>query len=97
MEIKNLIDRLDDWDGVDAIYNGDFIEVDNHGIFGLLEEAAVALEQLQAENDKIKRERDDAIRQLKFLHHVLDVSGTEVSRDVRTNLVATTTTITMSL
>ena len=66
MEIKNLIERLNDWDGVDAIYNGEFIEVDNHGIFGLLEEAAVALEQLQAENDRLRRERDDAIRQLKF-------------------------------
>ena len=29
-------------------------------------EAADALEQLQAENDRLKRERDDAIRQLKF-------------------------------
>lgn len=29
-------------------------------------EAATALEQLQAENDRLKRERDDAIRQLKF-------------------------------
>ena len=29
-------------------------------------EAANALEQLQAENDRLKRERDDAIRQLKF-------------------------------
>lgn len=56
MEIKNLIECLNDWDGVDAIYNGEFIEVDNHGIFGLLEEAAVALEQLQAENDKLKSE-----------------------------------------
>lgn len=66
MEIKNLIDRLDDWDGVDAIYNGEFVEVNHHGVFRLLEEAAAALEQLQAENDRLKRERDDAIRQLKF-------------------------------
>lgn len=29
-------------------------------------EAATALEQLQAENERLKRERDDAIRQLKF-------------------------------
>ena len=28
--------------------------------------AAIALEQLQAENDRLRRERDDAIRQLKF-------------------------------
>ena len=66
MEIKNLIDRLDDWDGVDAIYNGEFVEVNHHGVFRLLEEAAAALEQLQAENDRLRRERDDAIRQLKF-------------------------------
>lgn len=54
MEIKNLIDRLDDWDGVDAIYNGEFVEVNHHGVFRLLEEAAAALEQLQAENDRLK-------------------------------------------
>ena len=66
MEIKNLIDRLDDWDGVDAIYNGEFVEVNHHGVFRLLEEAAAALEQLQAESGRLKRERDDAIRQLKF-------------------------------
>jgi len=56
MEIKNLIERLDDWDGVDAIYNGEFIEVSYHGVFRLLEEAAAALEQLQAENDRLKEE-----------------------------------------
>ena len=66
MEIKNLIDRLDNWDGVDAIYNGEFVQVNYHGVFRLVEEAAAALEQLQAENDRLKRERDDAIRQLKF-------------------------------
>ena len=54
MEIKNLIDRLDDWDGVDTIHNGEFVEVNHHGVFRLLEEAAAALEQLQAENDKLK-------------------------------------------
>lgn len=31
-----------------------------------LREAATALEQLQAENDRLRRERDDAVRQLKF-------------------------------
>ena len=56
MEIKNLIDRLDDWDGVDAIYNGEFVEAKHHGVFRLLEEAAAALEQLQAENDRLKEE-----------------------------------------
>ena len=61
MEIKNLIDRLDDWDGVDAIYNGEFVEVNHHGVFRLLEEAAAALEQLQAENDRLRRERNEAV------------------------------------
>ena len=32
----------------------------------MCQEAADALEQIQAENDRLKRERDDAIRQLKF-------------------------------
>ena len=32
----------------------------------MCQEAADALEQLQAENDRLKRERGDAIRQLKF-------------------------------
>lgn len=32
----------------------------------MCQEAADALEQLQAENDRLKKERDDAIRQLKF-------------------------------
>lgn len=64
MEIKNLIDRLDDWDGVDAIYNGGFVEVNHHGVFRLLEEAAAALEQLQAENDRLgaELEKEEAAR-----------------------------------
>ena len=97
MDIEKLIDRLLEWGGVDAVDNGEFTEVNYHGVFELLREAADALEQLQAENDRLRRERDDAIRQLKFLHHVLAVSGTEELRDARTNLVATQTTITMSL
>lgn len=32
----------------------------------MCQEAADALEQLQAENDRLRRERNDAIRQLKF-------------------------------
>ena len=32
----------------------------------MCQEAADALEQLQAENDRLKKERGDAIRQLKF-------------------------------
>lgn len=67
MEIKNLIDRLDDWDGVDAIYNGEFVEVNHHGVFRLLEEAAAALEQLQAENDRVNRERDAAVKDISDL------------------------------
>ena len=56
MEIKNLIDRLDGWDGIDTIYNREFDDVNYHGVFRLLEEAAAALEQLQAENDRLKEE-----------------------------------------
>lgn len=67
MEIKNLIDRLDDWDGVDTIYNGGFVEVNHHGVFRLLEEAAAALEQLQAENDRLNRERDAAVSDLETI------------------------------
>ena len=63
MEIKNLIDRLDDWDGVDAIYNGEFVEVNHYGVFRLLEEAAAALEQLQAENSRLKKE----IQQIRWI------------------------------
>ena len=65
MEIKNLIERLDDWDGVDAIYNGRYVEVKYHGVSRLLEEAAAALEQLQAENEKFMRERDAAVKDLR--------------------------------
>ena len=32
----------------------------------MCQEAADALEQLQSENNRLRRERDDAIRQLKF-------------------------------
>lgn len=56
MEVEKLIERLNDWDGVDAIYNGEFVEVNSHGVYLLLEEAAAALEQLQAENDRLKEE-----------------------------------------
>ena len=54
MEIEKLIERLDGWDGGEAIYNGEYVEVKYHGVFRLLEEAAAALEQLQAENEKLK-------------------------------------------
>ena len=56
MEIEKLIERLNDWDGVDAIYNGECVEVNHHGVLGLLEEAAVALQQLYAENERLKAE-----------------------------------------
>lgn len=67
MEIKNLIDRLDNWDGVDAIYNGEFVQVNYHGVFRLIEEAAEALEQLQAENERLRRERDAAVKDISDL------------------------------
>ena len=53
VEIKNLKDMLRNAAG---------------GPMGIqmCQEAADALEQLQAENDRLRRERDDAIRQLKF-------------------------------
>ncbi len=57
MEIEKLKDRLLEWDGVDTVDNGEFIEVNYHGVFELLREAADALEQLQAENDRLRRER----------------------------------------
>lgn len=66
MEIEKLKDRLLEWDGVETVDNGEFTEVNYHGVYELLREAADALEQLQAENDRLRRERDDAIRQLKF-------------------------------
>lgn len=57
MDIEKLKDRLLEWDGVDAVDNGEFTEVNYHGVFELLREAANALEQLQAENDRLRRER----------------------------------------
>lgn len=56
MEIEKLKDRLLEWDGVDTVDNGEFIEVNYHGVFELLRGAADALEQLQAENDRLRRE-----------------------------------------
>ena len=54
MEIEKLIERLDDWEGCDAIYKGKFVEANCRIASRLLEEAASALEQLQAENDRLK-------------------------------------------
>lgn len=57
MEIEKLIDRLAKHDGVWCSQPTGY---------ELVAEAAAALEQLQAENERLKKERDDAIRQLKF-------------------------------
>ena len=52
MEIEKLIERLQNWDGIKPDR-----EIDC---------AIEGLKALQAENDSLRRERDDAIRQLKF-------------------------------
>lgn len=67
MDIEKLKDRLLEWGGVDAVDNGEFTEVNYHGVFELLREAADALEQLQAENDRLKRERDAAVKDISDL------------------------------
>ena len=54
MEIEKLIERLDDWEGCDAIYKGKFVEANCRIASRLLEEAASALEQLQAETERLK-------------------------------------------
>lgn len=51
MEIEKLKDRLLEWDGVDTVDNGEFIEVDYHGVFDLLKEVATALDRLAAYED----------------------------------------------
>lgn len=56
MEIEKLIDALKK-----ARADGSW-----NTLSDLSHKAANALEQLQAENDRLRRERDDAIRQLKF-------------------------------
>ena len=68
-EIEKLIDRLDDWEGCDAIYKGKFVEANCRIASRLLEEAASALEQLQAENERLKAERDLAINLLRGYCH----------------------------
>lgn len=67
MEIEKLKNRLLEWDGVDTVDNGEFIEVNYHGVFDLLKEAATALEQLQAENERLRRERDAAVEKGRLL------------------------------
>ena len=58
MEIEKLIEKL----RTESLYK----DKATLEIMDLCMDAALALEQLQAENDRIRRERDDAIRQLKF-------------------------------
>ena len=52
MEIEKLIERLQNWDGIKPDR-----EIDC---------AIEGLKAIQAENDRLRRERNDAIRQLKF-------------------------------
>ena len=57
MEIEKIIERLKQKDGLwCSVPTGE----------RLISDASTTLEQLQAENDRIRRERNDAIRQLKF-------------------------------
>ena len=58
MEIEKLIEKL----RTESLYK----DKATLEIMDLCMDAALALEQLQAENDRLRRERDDAIRQLKF-------------------------------
>lgn len=52
MKIEKLIERLQNWDGIKPDR-----EIDC---------AIEGLKALQAENDRLRMERDDAVRQLKF-------------------------------
>lgn len=64
MEIEKLIEQLQkSADFEDYLVVASFAAIIEKKY---LREAAAALEQLQAENDRLRRERDDAIRQLKF-------------------------------
>lgn len=57
MEIEKIIERLKQKDGLwCSVPTGE----------RLISDASTTLEQLQAENERLKRGRDDAIRQLKF-------------------------------
>ena len=58
MEIEKLIEKF----RTESLYK----DKATLEIMDLCMDAALALEQLQAENDRLRRERDDAIRQLKF-------------------------------
>lgn len=45
-KVEELIKGLEKWDGVDAVYNGEYVEVDYHGLFELLDDAATMLQYL---------------------------------------------------
>ena len=66
MEIEKLIDSLKKCANhhmcVDCLFASD----NGNCIDAIMRNAATALEQVQSENDRLRRERDDAIRQLKF-------------------------------
>lgn len=57
MEIEKLIERLKSKD-FERDYDCTPFEC---GVFGLLDDAALTLEQLQVENDRLKKERDEAV------------------------------------
>lgn len=57
MEIEKLIERLKSKD-FERDYDCTPFEC---GVFGLLDDAASTLEQLQVENDRLKQERDVAV------------------------------------
>lgn len=57
MEIEKLIERLKSKD-FERDYDCTPFEC---GVFGLLDDAALTLEQLQVENDRLKKERNEAV------------------------------------
>lgn len=52
-KVEELIKRLEEWGGVDAFYNGEYVEVDYHGLFELLDDAATMLQYLVEGADEI--------------------------------------------
>ena len=66
MEIEKLIDSLKKCAVNQSCVDCMFASDEGNCIDSIMRNAAHTLEQLQAENDRLKRERDDAIRQLKF-------------------------------
>ena len=68
MDSEKLIEQFKQFEFVAYNYNinGEVLGMDCTEFECIMADAATALEQLQAENDRLRRERDDAIRQLKF-------------------------------